>query len=158
MFIWIREKFGTVVIGGIIAFIAFVFVFSGVFNPKATRGLHEGAVAGKVNGDSITIGEYNRALSQRVEYFKNMTGGKLTEDQIKAFRLRDLVFQDLVRRKLLVQEAGRKGMLASDEQVRDSIREIPAFQKDGKFDLVTYKRVLEANQYSAGTFERMVRE
>ncbi|MCM2278229.1 MAG: SurA N-terminal domain-containing protein [Oligoflexia bacterium] len=158
MFSFIREKFGTVVIGGIIGFIAFVFVFSGVFSPKATRGLHEGAVAGKVNGDSITLGEFNRALNQRIEYFKNMTGGKLTDDQIRAFRLRDMVFQDLVRRKLLVQEAGAQGMSASDEQVRESIREIPAFQKEGKFDLATYKRVLQQNQYTPGGFERMVRE
>ena len=59
MLSWIREKFGTVVIGGIITFIAFVFVFYGVFSPKSTRGLHEGAVAGTVNGDSISIADFN---------------------------------------------------------------------------------------------------
>ena len=51
MLTWIREKFGTVVISCIIGLIGFVFVFLGVFSPKATRGLHEGAVAGTVNGE-----------------------------------------------------------------------------------------------------------
>src|SRR5689334_4439720 len=114
MLAWIREKFGTAVIGTIISLIAFVFVFYGVFSPKATRGLHEGAVAGTVNGDPISISEFNRELSRRVEYFKNLTGGKLTEEQMKMFRLREGVFQELVNRKLLSQEAHHIGLTASD--------------------------------------------
>src|SRR6476659_8472653 len=103
MLSWIREKFGTVVIGGIITFIAFVFVFYGVFNPKSTRGLHEGSVAGTVNGDPISISEFNRELNRRIELFKNLSGGKLTDEQIKTFRVREGVFQELVNRKLLAQ-------------------------------------------------------
>ncbi|HAR42020.1 MAG TPA: hypothetical protein DCS07_05220, partial [Bdellovibrionales bacterium] len=156
MLTWIREKFGTIVIGAIIGFIAFVFVFSGVFNPKSTRGLHEGAVAGTVNGDSISISEFNRALNQRLEFFKSISGGNtITEEQMKAFRIREGVFEGLVRRRLLVQEADRQGLTPSNEEVRQRIQEIPAFQKNGKFDLLTYKQALEANRYTPAGFERM---
>lgn len=158
MLSWIREKFGTVVIGGIIGLIGVVFVFSGVFSPKRTQGMHSGTVAGTVNGESISLTEFNRELSRRVEFFKNMSGGKMTEDQIKAFRLREMVFQDLVRRKLVLQEAARQGLQAGNEQVMETIRSIPAFQKDGKFDVLTYKQVLQANQYTPGAFERMIRD
>ena len=158
MLSWIRETFGKVVISGIIGFIAFVFVFYGVFSPKSTRGLHDGAVAGTVNGDSISIAEFNRELNRRMEYFKNMGGGKLTDEQLKSFRVREAVFQELVNRKLLVQEAHKEGILASDEEVKEKIQEIPAFLKEGKFDLLTYKQVLESNNYSAGGFEQMVRD
>jgi len=158
MLSWIREKFGKVVISGIIGFIAFVFVFYGVFSPKSTRGLHEGAVAGTVNGDSISITEFNRELNRRMEYFKNMGGGKLTEEQLKSFRIRETVFQELVNRKLLIQEAHKEGILASDEEVKDKIQEIPAFLKEGKFDLLTYKQVLESNNYNASSFEKMMRD
>lgn len=158
MLTWIREKFGTVVIGGVIVLVGFVFVVSGVFNPKATRGMHAGAVAGKVNGESISLAEFNRELNRRVEFFKGMAGGKISEDQIRAFGIRKMVFDSLVQRKLVVQEAYNQGMLVSDEQVRDSIQGIPAFQKDGKFDLLTYRQVLQANQYTPGGFERLIRE
>src|SRR5277367_5599675 len=110
MLSWIREKFGTVIIGGIIGFIAFVFVFYGVFNPKSTRGLHEGAVAGTVNGDPISISDFNRELNRRIEFYKRFSGGKLSDEQIKAFRVREAVFQDLATRKLLSQEAHSQGM------------------------------------------------
>ncbi|MGK5087376.1 SurA N-terminal domain-containing protein [Bdellovibrionota bacterium FG-2] len=158
MLTWIREKFGKIVIGSIIGFIAFVFVFSGVFNPKSTRGLHEGAVAGTVNGDSISISDFNRELNRRVEYFKAMTGGKLTDEQIQAFHLRDGVFQELARRKIMGQEAVRRKMIPSDDEIMDRIREIPAFQKDGHFDVVAYKQVLASNNYTPSSFERMMRE
>ncbi len=158
MLTWIREKFGKVMIGGIIGLIAFVFVVSGVFNPKSTRGLHEGAVAGTVNGDPISIADFNRELGRRIEYFKAMTGGKLTDEQIQAFHLRDGVFQELARRKLMSQEAARRKMVASDDEVRDKIREIPAFQKDGHFDVVNYKQVLGSNNYTPSSFERMMQD
>jgi hypothetical protein len=158
MLSWIREKFGTAVIGGIISFIAFVFVFYGVFSPKSTRGLHEGAVAGTVNGDAITISEFNRELNRRMEFFKNMAGGKLTDEQLKSFRIREGVFQELANRKLMSQEAEHLGLIASDEEVKEKIQEIPAFQKDGKFDVATYRQVLEANQYTPSGFEKMMRD
>lgn len=158
MLSWIREKFGTVVIGGIITFIAFVFVFYGVFSPKSTRGLHEGAVAGTVNGDPISISDYNRELNRKIEFFKNMAGGKISDEQLKMFRIREGVFQELANRQLMLQEATRQGLLASDEEVREKIKEIPAFQKDGKFDLLTYRQVLEANHHTPNSFERLVRD
>src|SRR5271170_3101408 len=100
MLTWIREKFGTVLIALIIGFIAFVFVFYGVFNPRSTRGLHEGSVAGTVNGDSISLAEYQQELKRRTDFFRGMMGGQnISEEQLKAFHLKGMVFQELVRKK-----------------------------------------------------------
>ena len=160
MFNWIREKFGAVVITLIVGFIAFVFIFYGVFSPRSTRGLHEGSVAGVVNGDSISLSEFNRAVNQRMEFFKSLSGGgtKFSDEQLKAFRIKSMVFESLVQRKLMAQEAHKSGMQASDEEVKTKVREMPVFQKDGKFDFMTYRQVLEANNYSPGGFERSLRE
>jgi len=158
MMTWIREKFGTVIIGGIISLIGFVFVFYGVFTPKATRGLHEGAVAGTVNGEPISIGDFNRSLNRRLEFFKSIGGDKITEEQLKSLRVREMVFEDLVQRKILSQQAGERGLIAANEEVKDRIQEVPAFQKDGKFDFATYKEVLMANRQTPGGFEKMVRD
>src|SRR3954466_7760940 len=120
MLSWIREKFGTAVIASIILLIAFVFVFYGVFSPKSTRGMHEGAVAGTVNGDPISIQEFNRELNRRMEFFKSLGGGKIGEDQMRGLRASQAqaAFQSLVQRKLLVQEAYKQGKTASDEAVK----------------------------------------
>jgi hypothetical protein len=159
MLTWIREKFGTAVIGGIIGLIAFVFVFYGIFSPKSTRGLGDGAVAGTVNGDPISLSEFHRTYQQKLEFFKNMMGGaNINDDMLKQFHLREGVFRELVNKKLMLQEAQRLGMVPSDEEIRDRIAEMKVFQVNGQFDLGTYKKVLEANQYTPGGFERMMRE
>lgn len=155
---YIREKFGTFVVGGIIGLLALAFTISGVFYPKATRGMHEGAVAGTVNGDPISLQEFQRSYNQRLEFFRQMAGGKMSDDQLRQFHLKGAVFQDLVRHKLMVQEAYKNGLTASDEEVKEEIQKIPSFQQDGKFDLVKYKELLQANGYSPGGFERTVRE
>jgi parvulin-like peptidyl-prolyl isomerase len=159
MLSWIREKFGKTVIGLIVGLLALVFVFYGVFSPKATRGIHEGAVAGTVNGEPISIDEFERAYRRQLDFFKNMMGGQnISEQQMKAFHIRESVFNELVRRKVMIQEAEKQGNLPADEEVRDQIRQIPAFQKDGKFDISAYKQTLEANNYTPASFEQMLRD
>ena len=153
-----RNKFGPAIVSSIIGVIALVFIFSGVFNPKSTRGMHEGTVAGTVNGDSISLSEFNRELTRRMEFFKNMGGGKLTDAQLKSFRIKEGVFSELVNKKLMSQAAEKSGSVPGDEEIRAKIREIPAFQKDGNFDTLTYKRVLEANNYTPASFESLMRE
>ncbi len=158
MLSWIREKFGTAVIGSIIVFIAFVFIFYGVFSPKSTRGLHEGAVAGTVNGEPISIGEFNREFNRRMEYFRSMGAVKFTDEQLKKFKLREAVFRELVNRRLLIQELNRQGLMTADDQVREKIEEMAAFQKDGKFSWTTYRQVLGNNNYTPAGFEKLMRE
>lgn len=154
----LRGKVGTYIIGAVITFIALIFAFEGVFGPKATRGLHEGSVAGKVNGEAISIGDYNRALERKLEFLKGMMGGKISEEQMKMFRVREGVFQEMVQQKLMAQAALDSGRAPSDEAVRQEIMTLPYFQKEGKFDPAQYRAVLEANRYSTSMFEKMIRE
>lgn len=158
MLTWIRERFGKIVVYTVIVLVTFVFVFFGVFSPRSTRGLHESAVAGTVNGEPIGIPEFNRELQRRMEFFKQISGGKFTDEQMGAFRIRESVFMELARRKILIQEAARRGIEPSKEEIRSRVREVAAFQKNGQFDFQTYKDVLAANNYTPTTFERMVRE
>lgn len=158
MMTWLREKFGTILVSGIIGLITFVFVFFGIISPKSTRGLHEGAVAGVVNGDNITIAEFNREYNRRVEMFRGMAGGKISEEQLKQFKIKERVFQELANRKLMIQESERQGLVSADDEVKDRIMEMEAFKKDGRFDVISYRKVLEANNYTPSSFERMIRE
>ena len=158
MLAWIRVKFGRTAIFGIIGFIAFVFVFYGVFSPKSTRGLHEGAVAGTVNGDPISLGEFNREYNRMLELYKNFLGGKITDEQMKAFKLKESAFQGLARQKVLLQEAARYDLAASDQEVMEDITHMSVFHKDGKFDVQNYNKILELNHLSPGGFEKLKRE
>jgi hypothetical protein len=152
-----RKKFGPIVIGIIIGFIAFVFIFEFGMN-RSGNGAGGATFAGSVNGEPITYTEFNRDLNRKLEFFKSLSGGQLSEEMIKQYKIRESVFRELAGRKLMIQEAEKIGLLPSDGQIRDQIFEIPAFKKDGKFDRQHYKEILQANNYTPATFEKMIRD
>jgi hypothetical protein len=150
----IRTKMGPVMVGGIIAIIAAVFVFYGIFTPGSSSAGQ--SVAGEVNGETISYSEYSRALNQRIEFFKSLMGGKVSDEMLEQTHVREAVFQDLAQRRVLSQIAKKEGFYPSAAQIRDQIVKMDAFKKDGHFDKVQYKNVLVANQYSATRFEELV--
>ena len=149
-----RTKMGPKVIGGVIAVIAFVFIFYGIFMPGS--GGQGQTVAGEVNGETISYSEFSRAFNQRVEFFKSLMGGKISDEQLEQFHVREAVFQDLAQKKVLGQVAKKEGFYPSGEQVREQILKMDAFKKDGHFDKVQYKNVLTANQYTPTRFEDLI--
>ncbi len=160
MFNWIRQKFGPVVVTLIIGGIASVFILTDFLAPRASRGMAGagGVEAGTVNGEAISSAEFLRELARRTESLKQMTGGKLTDEQLKMFRVRESVFNELVQRKLVLQDCRKAGLVPSDAEVRAKIQELPYFQKDGKFDIAAYQNVLSSNRLTAGKFEDMIRD
>ncbi len=154
---WIRTTFGTKVIGGIVAFIAFVFVFYGVFSPRATRGLHEGAVAGQVNGESVSLEAYRSELRGRLEEYKAISPS-MTDEQLMHAGIQQSIFQQMAQRAALRQELVVRGYAASTEEVIDQIRNVEVFQKDGKFDPQLYKRILKSQGRTPALFERHIRD
>lgn len=160
MFEMMRKVFGPIAVTVIIGAIALVFVFYGVFNPRGGGGLGgaDGAVAATVNGDSILMNDYLREYKQRVDFYSNMMKGKADPNLLKQLGLPKQVVEELIRRKLILQEAEKAGLTVSDEEIRDKIRQMPYFNKDGKFDAAQYRQVLAANRLDASRFEEMVRE
>ncbi len=156
-----RSKLGPAAVTLIIGGIAATFVLSDFIAPRAGRGMRMGAggsQAGEVNGEAISIAEFNRELSRRIESMKQMTGGKLSEEQIRMFKVREGVFNELVQRKLILQDCQKQGIVPSDSEVRKKIQELPYFQKDGRFDMAAYKTVLANNRLTPGGFEDMIRD
>lgn len=159
MFETMRKIFGPIAVSVIIGAVALVFVFSGVFNPDGTGGMGAGAMAANVNGDAISLQEFSREYQQRVDFYSNMMKGKADPKLLAQMGLKQQVLEDMIRRKLMLQEARKMGLRVSDEEVREKIAEMPYFKsKDGKFDSARYNQLLTANNYSPATFEDTVRD
>jgi len=149
-----RSRLGPKVIGGVIAVVAFVFIFYGIFVPGG--GSKGPGVAGEVNGETITYTEFSKAMNQRVEFFKSMMGGKVSEAQLEQFHLGESVFKELAQRKVLGQIAKKQGFYPSADQIRDQVVKMYVFKKEGRFDKVTYKNVLSANRLTPVRFEELI--
>lgn len=99
-------------------------------------------IAAKVNGTEILQPQVDE-LAERQRQQMQAQGMKFDDINISA--IRQEVLNGLITRELLVQQAKKDGYLVSDHEVYRLLREVPAFQEDGKFSQQRYEMVLRQN-------------
>ncbi|MDD1612054.1 MAG: SurA N-terminal domain-containing protein, partial [Methylococcaceae bacterium] len=118
--------------------------------PFALWGIQNYIDAGKVApvasvGDKdFYQNDVNRAYEQ---YAQNLKGMGIDEATLKAQAL-----DKLIKDEVLLQYAHAKGMVATDQEARDFIRELDYFKVDGKFNEQRYKSLLNSQRMSSTEF------
>ena len=105
-----------------------------------------------VNGKDILYTDWQRRAQQLVQQTQQQSGRTLTQDEQR--RLENQSFDDMIAELLLEQEYKKRGILVSDEELRDYarfappqwIRTAPDLQTDGRFDPAKYQRLLGSAQ------------
>lgn len=150
----IRENIKGIGAWVIVLFLCVPFAFWGIndyFGNSAEN------VAATVNGEKISSFAVEQAYQQRYQQLLQAFGDKLPADMINKQALRREQLDQLVMEELLRQRMKELGYRASDEQVRELLRDIPAFQQDGKFSPDLYRQALAASGRSPAAFEAIVR-
>ncbi|MEE4163664.1 MAG: SurA N-terminal domain-containing protein, partial [Woeseiaceae bacterium] len=144
----IREKFTGTFALIILALLAIPFVFVGV---GANYSFLGGAWAAKVNGEQVGLGYFEARYREVVTNNPELaTAGDAQRQQVRRQILDGLIYEQLLESYL--NDAGYR---IGDEQVIDSIRNIPEFQgEDGRFDRAAYREALAAQGISEADFER----
>ncbi len=127
------------------------FLFFGIFPSGSGQG-----VAAKVNGDIITNSELNRVYRNMLETYRQIFKDQFNDALAK--NLRTQALRDLIQNRLLIQEAERQGLKATDREVQQAIMSIPAFSVQGRFDKVSYERYLDYVNMKPSAFEESQRE
>ena len=110
--------------------------------------------------EEIDQNEFRDAFEQARQQARAAQGDNFDPREFESVDNKRRVLDGLVDRLVMQMSASRAGIAVSDEQVRDAIQSIPAFQVDGRFDPQRYQLAL-ASQVPAVTprgFERQVRE
>jgi peptidyl-prolyl cis-trans isomerase D len=132
----------------------FVLVIPGV--DTFVRDGQGGAVA-TVGGQHLTQQEFNVALRERQEQLQQMTGGRIDSAMLDTPELRFGVVENLVNQRVLLQNASRMNLVATDMQLRGVLEQVPAFLDGGKFSLDLYNNFLKSRGRSAVDFEHELR-
>ncbi len=151
----LRENASSWLIKGLLILVAVTFVSWGgsyLLREKKTT------YAAKVNGTVIDPREYEDAYRNLIKQYRDALGPAFTDKMIAELKLREKLLDDFINRILLVQEARRLGVTAYDDELREMIQSVPAFQVDGRFDPRQYERFLRVQRMSAEEFENMQRE
>ncbi len=145
----LRRNAGSWAIKIILSFIALTFIWWGV----GTYSEKDRNVAATVGGEAITMNELAETVSGLEKTYRDVYGPAFTPEMLKALNLKKQAIDTLIQRRILLSEAGRMGLSATDEEVQREIAATPAFQQDGQFREDRYRSVLTYNRVTPAEFE-----
>lgn len=116
--------------------------------------------AATVGGEKVSYADFRRQHQQLEQYYRQQMGGNLAPELLQQLNLPVQALDGLINDKILLIEARRLGLEATDAEVQRTILEVPAFQdENGEFiGEERYKKLLRDNSLSIDEFEKSVRE
>lgn len=151
--------------GGIITYVflfAIIIVFVVSFGPgsfdKGCSGGQAPAWAARVNGEVVSVADYERTYANLMRNFQQQAGQNFSRELAEQLGLSKIALDQVVDRALVVAEARKQGLAISDQELARTILEIPGFQAEGKFDRDGYKRAVASAYGSETRFEAVLRE
>ena len=123
---WLKWSLGLVCV----AFVLF-------YIPDFLRGSGADAASSdtvaKVQGREITSGEFRRTYQAQLQAYRSAYGNNMSEQLLKQLGIDQQILQQMVDERAALAEADRVGISVSDEEVRQRIFSMPAFQENGQF-------------------------
>jgi peptidyl-prolyl cis-trans isomerase D len=150
---WLKWSLGLVCLAFVIFYI-----------PDFLRGTGADAASGdsiaRVAGHDITAGEFRRTYQAQLQAYRSAYGGQMSDQLLKQLGIEQQILQQMVDERAALAEAERVGIEVSDEEIRQRIFAMPAFQENGGFIGETrYNQLLRMQRppMTAQEFEDSVR-
>lgn len=151
----LRRNAGSWVIKAILGFIALTFVSWGVFVGFSDQGITSAATVGK---EKISLAALDQAAAAIEKTYRDVYGAAYTPEMQKALRIREQALDSLIQKALLLEDARKMGLVATDTEVARDIASTPAFQENGQFREDRYRSLLDYNRVTPAEFEEQRRE
>jgi len=152
---WLKWSLALVVLAFIVFYIPDILGLRGS-GADATSG----ETIASVEGRAITSGEFRRTYQAQLQAYRSAYGSNMSEQLLKQLGIEQQILQQMVDEKASLAEARRLGIEVSDEEVRQRIFAIPAFQDNGRFiGEQRYQQLLRAQRppLSSTDFEDNIR-
>jgi peptidyl-prolyl cis-trans isomerase D len=151
----LREHASSWMLKGILILVAVTFISWGGYSFFREKKV---TYAAKVNGVTIGEREYYDAFQNAIKQYREALGQAFSDKMIEELRLKEKILDDLIAKVLILQEAKRLGLSVPDQELREAIESVPAFQVNGQFDRRNYERFLRSNRMAPEEFEQSQRE
>jgi peptidyl-prolyl cis-trans isomerase D len=125
---WLKWSLALVVLAFIVFYIPDILGLRGS-GADATSG----ETIASVEGRAITSGEFRRTYQAQLQAYRSAYGSNMSEQLLKQLGIEQQILQQMVDEQAMIAEARRLGIEVSDEEVRQRIFAIPAFQDNGHF-------------------------
>jgi peptidyl-prolyl cis-trans isomerase D len=140
-----------ILIAIVAAFIfGFVYIDMGLGGASASTSDQQRSWAARVNGETVSYREFDRAVAMTEDQYKQMYKQQLTPEMLAQLGVQKGVLDSLVDQKLLLQEAKRLNLDARPEEVQRRLLQIPTLNPNGKWvGQEMYLRFCQQMGYSA---------
>ncbi len=140
----------------ILVALGIVFVFWGI-NFSSDFGGFTRAQGIEVNGREIPAEEVRQNYQEQLSRMQAAFGDAGVPEQMQS-AMQQQVLEQAVRAELIRQRTRKLGFEATDAEVLEAIRQVPAFQVDGRFSPDAYHAALRSINMSPERFEAEQRE
>jgi peptidyl-prolyl cis-trans isomerase D len=123
---WLKWSLGIVVA-------AFIALYFPSFMGTPGGGTAPSDSVATVDGRPVLMGTFQRAYDMQVQQLRNAYGDQFNEQMLQQLQMPMRVLQQLVDEETVQAEADYLGIRVSDEELRERILSIPAFQMNGQF-------------------------
>ena len=134
----------------VIAFVGAGFVGWGAYDLNKDRA----SSVAKVGHRNISVQEFQTAYTNYYNYYNNLAGGKLTQEQAEQMQFDKIVMGSLINQTLILNLADDMGILVTQEDIAERLKNNPNFQTNGVFDKELYYAVLKSNKIAPNDYER----
>jgi peptidyl-prolyl cis-trans isomerase D len=136
---WLKWSLALVVL-------TFVVFYIPDFISSTGAGAAPSEVLAEVQGEEITVRDFQRRYTAQLQAYRNAYGSQLSEQLLRQLGIEQQILQQMVDEEAMVAEARRQGLKVSDVEVRERILSIPAFQENGRFiGEQRYRQMLQMN-------------
>ncbi len=126
----------------ILALITLPFAFFGV--DYYFRGGGSLSEVARVGNEKITVAEFSDAIRDQQEHMRAQLGSNFDPVVFDNPEVRYSLLEQLIGQRLLDEQARKDRFAVSDDQLRQYIGDIAAFQVDGKFSQARYEQLLQS--------------
>lgn len=141
---------------GFLALITLPFAFWGV--DSYVRNADIGAGIATVGGNKISVQELQSALREQQEKLRTELAGKIDPAQLESPQMRRAVLDSLITQHLLSQQTRKAKLFVSNEQLAQTIANVPSLQENGRFSKDRYEAMVSAQGMSKEMFEARLRQ
>ena len=117
----------------VLVVLAFIIFYIPDFLRGSATDASSGDTIASVEGHQISSGEFRRTYQAQLQAYRSAYGGNMSEQLLKQLGIEQQILQQMVDEQASLAEADRLGIQVSDEEVRQRIFAIPAFQDNGHF-------------------------
>ena len=122
---WLKWSLGVVVA-------TFIILYVPTFMPSGPAGAATATIA-SIGGRRVTVGSFQRAYTQQASAMRSAYGDQFNEQMLLQLGMDRRILDQLLNDEAILVEADRLGIRVSDQELRERIITIPAFQDNGAF-------------------------